>query len=994
MTNYILAAAENGEGGSASFSFQLGPLPALIGIIAISLILLLAAYYLWDKTYRPARIAQRVSTPPFTNIFKRALNIAFKTDTSYLASSKNGGFLPWKQFNYGAIIFSYVFVPLGAAIGLPIWVLPIPLVITLLVIAGRVKTLLDMQDKALDKIFKIAKTRFKYRNADMEPWLYVKIEEWLEGNIPSKVVIVLPDAYDEKLRMEFEYSFNATAPESASYKYDWDVPAGIVTCSYAEPIPEMAPYHGSKHRPWDEIPLGIGQDGEVVWKVTKDPHMLIAGPTGSGKSVAQQNIIIHCIEHPDMWRFIGIDMKRVELTQFAKYDEVVRGIAVTREEGVQALRAAKDLMDKRYEQLEAAGLNNFKDLPVVPPAMMIMVDEGFEFMTSSSIKTEEGKQQSALAEEATELIGSIARLGRAAGIHMTIAMQRPDAKIFLGEIKNNFTARYAAGPMKITPSRMLMDSDAATRLNGQIKGRGVVAFNEREYFLQTYYSEGWLDQNYGKDYLNQNEEVDEETENSQGMYEDFDISEATSNANQSQSQDEDNGDEQPSPKMSLKAQASGGFLGAIKKAIDEFKDPDGDAGENPKNKTQHSDPKAKPKKHPKASEGLSDSVSEPVHNVSDSYIPHQEDLAEEELTANSRSDEISDSFIPENDDIANNIDDYFAHQVSEETKEDKPHSSLNIPTYDDHLYADELASMPDEETEDPFASSTQHELAQPEEGNSQQNTPAAKTVKNLEQYDKWDDDLEKLFTLIGHNIPMSEKKVDDDPERWGNYAMEDLMNTEAPVFNEANTNEPLHEEPLENAPEEYHAADISTPDFVEDTHHEKQAEPTPAAFDDIIITPSRDNAISETEYIQEEPWEDQDSSDSTFAELESIFDDDFDMLDEESESEIDYTLPDTADILLDDINDAPTEERIPVDDVSPHTQKSASAPIWQDDLWDEEEPVANETGRSKKSKFKPIEETSDEQIEMTDLLPIPKRPNRTDNAPKTDKRIPARPNRP
>ncbi len=252
-------------------------------------------------------------------------------------------------------------------------------------------------------------------------------------------------------------------------------------------LPIMADYPGSEGKSWNEIPLGVGEDGEVTWNVKNDSHMLIAGPTGSGKSVIQRNIIAHCVQHSDMWEFIGVDLKQVELSSYEDYPGVKR-IVFDKEEGVDALKMASFIMDKRYEKLMAAGLNSFTSLPDAPKAIMIMVDEAFEFMSPSA-------GEEALIEEAKFIIGRIARLGRAAGIHMVVAMQRPDAKVLFGEIKNNFTARYAAGYMGATPSFRLMDSDAATDVEADVKGRGVVSFNDGTHHLQAYFtSVNWIDE--------------------------------------------------------------------------------------------------------------------------------------------------------------------------------------------------------------------------------------------------------------------------------------------------------------------------------------------------------------------------------------------------------------------------------------------------------------------------------------------------------------------
>ena len=190
-----------------------------------------------------------------------------------------------------------------------------------------------------------------------------------------------------------------------------------------------------------------------------------------------------------------MDLKKVELSPYSKYDDVVLGIATEIEDAIEVLRYAKEVMMSRYEEMQSAGVQNFVNLPNKPVALMVMIDEAYELMSPGGVKNDEGKREDELKAEAVMLIGRIARLGRAAGIHLLIATQRPDAKVIYGEIKENLAVRYAAGRMKSTASSMVLDSGAATRIPGNIKGRAVISINSAETFLQGYFAEtGWIDE--------------------------------------------------------------------------------------------------------------------------------------------------------------------------------------------------------------------------------------------------------------------------------------------------------------------------------------------------------------------------------------------------------------------------------------------------------------------------------------------------------------------
>lgn len=122
------------------------------------------------------------------------------------------------------------------------------------------------------------------------------------------------------------------------------------------------------------------------------PDRLFAAGGESGQaflshnSVAQRNIVFGCVLRPESWRFLGIDLKRVELSIYRAYSNVVLGIATSLEDAVTVLRFAQQTMMKRYGELEQLGLNNFLDLPNKGQALMVMVDEAGELLGSSGVK--------------------------------------------------------------------------------------------------------------------------------------------------------------------------------------------------------------------------------------------------------------------------------------------------------------------------------------------------------------------------------------------------------------------------------------------------------------------------------------------------------------------------------------------------------------------------------------------------------------------------------
>lgn len=416
-----------------------------------------------------------------------------------------------------------------------------------------------------------------------------------------------------------------------------------------------------------------------------DKARLLTHNTGGGKSVLQRNVIFHVIAHAKQIKFLGIDLKRVELSAFKPYSNAVIGIATVLEDAIEVLRFAQETMMNRYGEMEEAGKNNFLDMDNAGAALLVMVDEAGELLdTSASAKalvgstyvaslenrrnladirtgdhvlaedgewhrvidkyepgaqdrysitvrrdsdgseetllmgsqhqwtfllngpeprndrdssdmdgnepivltaeqfsdvwskatpedkglihlyragagnglleaiedrkidcdmrtsletysivdfhkiskddvddedrlvclrvnspghqflvgrlavpthnSDDAKAQQALKSEAQSMIGSIARLGRAAGTHLMIATQRPDVKILSGELKSNLGMRAACGQMNPTASMMTLDSSSAVRTPGHPKGRAVLKIYEDEEKCQVYFAEqSWID---------------------------------------------------------------------------------------------------------------------------------------------------------------------------------------------------------------------------------------------------------------------------------------------------------------------------------------------------------------------------------------------------------------------------------------------------------------------------------------------------------------------
>jgi S-DNA-T family DNA segregation ATPase FtsK/SpoIIIE len=214
------------------------------------------------------------------------------------------------------------------------------------------------------------------------------------------------------------------------------------------------------------FPIGVDIAGEAVWSdLATAPHVLIAGTTGSGKSVAVSGLIASLIEHrtPAEVRLHLIDPKRVELGQFRDAPHVER-VVTTRSEAAQVLEDAVDLMNYRYEQLEENGFRNIGEWlreaahneNLEPWAYhVIVIDELADLMMSSAAKEVEAN------------IVRIAQLARAAGIHLVLATQRPTVNVVTGLIKANVPSRWAFTVASGTDSKVILDTTGAQALTSK-----------------------------------------------------------------------------------------------------------------------------------------------------------------------------------------------------------------------------------------------------------------------------------------------------------------------------------------------------------------------------------------------------------------------------------------------------------------------------------------------------------------------------------------------
>lgn len=202
----------------------------------------------------------------------------------------------------------------------------------------------------------------------------------------------------------------------------------------------------------------------AITSIENMPHMLIAGTTGSGKSVCVNSILTCMLLYhtPDDLRLVLVDPKRVELTGYNGVPHLLGPVVVEMDRVIGALQWITREMDKRYHMFAQVGSRNITDYNAKMklkgekklPFLLIVIDELADLMMIAPDETE-------------KTITRLAQLARATGIHMILATQRPSVDVVTGLIKANFPARIAFAVASNTDSRVILDQPGAEKLLGR-----------------------------------------------------------------------------------------------------------------------------------------------------------------------------------------------------------------------------------------------------------------------------------------------------------------------------------------------------------------------------------------------------------------------------------------------------------------------------------------------------------------------------------------------
>lgn len=211
------------------------------------------------------------------------------------------------------------------------------------------------------------------------------------------------------------------------------------------------------------VAVGIASGGEMVVRdMAQMPHLLIAGATGSGKTVCLECTIASLLMNnaPEDLRFIMIDPKRVELIAFEGLPHLVTPVVTESDKAAEALEWANQEMDRRYRQLAAMRAhsieryNRNRKIPARMPYVVVVVDELADLMM-------------ARRHEVEARLCRLAQMGRAVGMHVVVATQRPSVDVITGLIKANFPTRISFMVVSQIDSRTILDVAGAEKLLGK-----------------------------------------------------------------------------------------------------------------------------------------------------------------------------------------------------------------------------------------------------------------------------------------------------------------------------------------------------------------------------------------------------------------------------------------------------------------------------------------------------------------------------------------------
>ena len=242
-----------------------------------------------------------------------------------------------------------------------------------------------------------------------------------------------------------------------------EVPNRAVTTVSLREVIDSSEFAKSKSKSSFSVGKDIGGNC-IVGNIAKMPHMLIAGTTGSGKSVCMNSLIISLLykSSPEDVKLIMVDPKMVELANYNGIPHLMIPVVTDPKKAAGALQWAVTEMMRRYKTMSDAGVRDLESFNSI-----VMAEEGEKVPQLVVIIDELADLMLVAAKEVEDSICRIAQMGRAAGIHLVIATQRPSADVITGLMKANIPSRIAFAVASAMESRIILDTQGAEKLVGR-----------------------------------------------------------------------------------------------------------------------------------------------------------------------------------------------------------------------------------------------------------------------------------------------------------------------------------------------------------------------------------------------------------------------------------------------------------------------------------------------------------------------------------------------
>lgn len=250
--------------------------------------------------------------------------------------------------------------------------------------------------------------------------------------------------------------------KSEKIKLDFDALSGTIIFECSKSKRNILYFEELKNDKTEGLTASIGKslnNEEIQLNLLETPHLLVAGSTGSGKSCILNNIITSLVRKYDenYFRSILIDIKQVEFSQFRNIKQLATPIITDTEKAIDILNKMCQIMANRYSILSNNNCRNIEEYNKQTDDKLcyylIVVDELADLFIQ--------------APDIEQILCRLAQLGRAAGIHLILATQRPDRETITGRLKVNIPSRLALTVSSVYDSRIILDTTGAEKLTGK-----------------------------------------------------------------------------------------------------------------------------------------------------------------------------------------------------------------------------------------------------------------------------------------------------------------------------------------------------------------------------------------------------------------------------------------------------------------------------------------------------------------------------------------------